>query len=191
MLRDNRHTVKEEIVKTVQRMFLLARLHFKLVENKTTPKKLKTALERLSTGEDGEIAYNVAYTEAIERIDSQNPDFKNLARRVLIWVVRAERPPNQLELQHALAIEPEASLGTIDDDDLTDINDTISVGASLVTVDEDTRIVRLIHYTAHEYLDRQEWTREGHTGLAEICISYLSIEMNKTDPLQAADPDSD
>ncbi|KAF3142685.1 Leucine-rich repeat serine/threonine-protein kinase 2 [Orbilia oligospora] len=61
----------------------------------------------------------------------------------------------------------------------------------LVTVDEDTRIVRLIHYTAHEYLDRQEWTREAHTGLAEICISYLSIEMNKTDPLQAADPDSD
>ncbi|KAF3137256.1 Leucine-rich repeat serine/threonine-protein kinase 2 [Orbilia oligospora] len=61
----------------------------------------------------------------------------------------------------------------------------------LVTVDEDTRIVRLIHYTAHEYLDRQEWTREAHTGLAEICISYLSIEMNKTDPFQAADPDSD
>ncbi|KAF3275192.1 hypothetical protein TWF970_006914 [Orbilia oligospora] len=189
MLREHRGAIKDEIVKAVQGMFLLARLHFESVENKTTPKKLKTALGKLSTGEEGEAAYDIAYTEAMERIDSQNSDFKNLARRVLVWVVCAERPLDQLELQHALAVEPEASQDTIDDDDLTDINDIISVCAGLVTIDEDTKIVRLIHYTTQEYFDKQEWTRDAQTGLAEMCIIYLSIEMNSADPFETADPD--
>ncbi|KAF3316763.1 hypothetical protein TWF173_001426 [Orbilia oligospora] len=191
MLREHRGAIKDEIVKAVQGMFLLARLHFESVENKTTPKKLKTALGKLSTGEEGEAAYGIAYTEAMERIDSQNSDFKNLARRVLVWVVCAERPLDQLELQHALAVEPEASQDTIDDDDLTDINDIISVCAGLVTIDEDTKIVRLIHYTTQEYFDKQEWTRHAQTGLAEICIIHLSIEMNSADPLGTADSNPD
>ncbi|KAK6513068.1 hypothetical protein TWF506_009231 [Arthrobotrys conoides] len=107
MLRNNRETIKQEIVNVFQGIFLLERLHFESVENKTAPKKLKTALERLSTGE-GEAAYSIAYAEAMERIDSQNLEFKSLARRVLAWVVCAERPLSQLELRYALAFRAQS-----------------------------------------------------------------------------------
>ena len=49
------------------------------------------------------------------------------------------------ELYHALAIEPgDKALNT---DNVDEVEDIISVCAGLVTVDEESNIIRLVHYT--------------------------------------------
>ena len=61
-------------------MFLLAQLHVGSLTDKTTPKAIKKALETLPTGSD---ALNIAYFQAMQRVESQKPGFKNLPKRAL------------------------------------------------------------------------------------------------------------
>ena len=85
------------------------------------------------------------------RISSQHIDDVKVAHDVLSWIVYANRPLHIEEVQHALAIEPE--LTDIDDEALIDEELLTSVCMGLVTVDRDSKIIRLIHYTSQEYLE--------------------------------------
>jgi hypothetical protein len=42
----------------------------------------------------------------------------------------------------------------LDSDDIYDVEGVISVCAGLVTVDEESNIIRLVHYTTQEYFER-------------------------------------
>ncbi|KAK6525995.1 hypothetical protein TWF281_011036 [Arthrobotrys megalospora] len=187
MLRDNREAIKAGIVKVVDGMFLLARLHFESIETKTTPTKLKEALKRLAMGQ-GEATYTLAYDEAMQRIDAQNLDFKRLAYRVLSWVVCAERPLAQLELQHALSVELEVEQRDLDEGNFPEVTDMISVCAGLVTIDEESNIVRLIHYTTQEYFNQsqEQWIRDAQNDIAKACVTYLSFETFDTELVPAS-----
>jgi hypothetical protein len=59
-------------------------------------------LKNLATGSG---AYDHAYKDAIERINSQVKDQEELAKQVLWWITCAKRPLTTSELQHALAVE--------------------------------------------------------------------------------------
>ena len=63
---------------------------------------LKNALNSLS---HGEAAYCQAYEDAMERIRSQSPEYRNLANQVLSWIICAKRPLTVVQLRHALAVE--------------------------------------------------------------------------------------
>jgi hypothetical protein len=78
------------------------------------------------------------------------------------------------EIQHALVIEP--GLTRIDQDVLTDEDLLISVCLGLVTVDRDSKIIRLIHHTTQEYLERKgsEHFPDAETVIAVTCLTYLS-----------------
>jgi hypothetical protein len=90
----------------------------------------------------------------MERIEGQIVDAKVLAKQVLSWITCAKRTLTTFELQHALAVEtgePE-----LDRENLPEIEDMVSVCAGLVTVDKESRVIRLIHYTTQEYFERTQ-----------------------------------
>ena len=116
--------------------FLLAQLHLASLIGKRSPKAIRTALKKLSRGSD---AYDHAYKEAMERIEDQNEDSRELAKQVLSWITCTRRPLTTLELRHALAVEIGES--KLDEDNLSEIEDIVSVCAGLVTVDDESDII--------------------------------------------------
>ena len=111
----------------------------------------------------------------MKRIDDQKSGFRVLAKRVLSWITYAKRPLTTSELRHALAV----NIGDqeLDEDNLRDIDDIVSVCLGLVTVDEETEIIRLIHYTTQEYFERtqKEWFPNAETNITKVCVTYLSF----------------
>ncbi|KFY69225.1 hypothetical protein V496_00421 [Pseudogymnoascus sp. VKM F-4515 (FW-2607)] len=164
--------IKAEIVKAVNGMFLLAQLHFDSLKDKKSPKAIRTALKDLSTGND---AYDDAYNDAMERIEGQLDGDEKLAKQVLSWITCASRPLTTVELAHALGVE----LGELefDKENLSPIEDIVSVCAGLVTVDEESAVIRLVHYTTQEYFERTQkrWFPDAEANIATICVTYLSF----------------
>lgn len=153
--------------------FLLAQLHFDSIKTKVTVKKVKEVLKTLPRGSH---AYNDAYKNAMERIKAQDTDSWELAKHVLSWIIHAKRPLIIGELQHALAVEdgePE-----LDAENIPHVEDMISVCAGLVMVDEESKIVRLVHYTAQEYFERAWtlWFPSAQIDITRTCITYLSLK---------------
>ncbi|KIM94744.1 hypothetical protein OIDMADRAFT_135812, partial [Oidiodendron maius Zn] len=152
--------------------FLLAQLHFDAIKTKKSLNKVKKALENLPTGFQ---AYSHAYKDAMERIRAQDIDSRELAEHVLSWIVHAKRQLSITELQHALAVEvgePE-----LDEENLPQIDDMVSVCAGLVTVDRESKIIRLVHYTTQEYFERTwtSWIPNVQTDITKTCVTYLSF----------------
>jgi hypothetical protein len=117
-----------------------------------------------------------AYNEAIIRIDGQLAEDRSLARRALSWITYTQRPLTTKELCDALAIE----LGdkALNSDNIYDVEDVITVCAGLVTVDEESSIIRLVHYTTQEYFESVclEWNPSAQEEIAVACMTYLSFD---------------
>ncbi|KAH2131752.1 hypothetical protein KXV68_000765, partial [Aspergillus fumigatus] len=164
--------IQNSITEIVDGMFLLAHLHFESVKPKKTIRKVREAIASLPKGYG---AYNHAYEDAMQRIEKQDMDSQQLAKDVLSWIVCAKRPLTTSELQHALAVE--ASDDELDEDNLPLVEDMVSVCAGLVTVDEESGIIRLVHYTTQEYFQQtqQKWFPDAESDITRICTSYLSF----------------
>jgi hypothetical protein len=138
---------------------------------------MKSALEELEKQNQGgsteDKKFDVlaqAYKDAMERIDGQKPGFRLLAKKVLSWITFAKRSLTTSELQHALAVKPGDS--ELDKENLRYIEDMVSVCAGLVTVDEESKIIRLVHYTTQEYFERtqRDWFPDAQTDLCYISV---------------------
>ena len=118
----------------------------------------------------------------MQRIEGHDVDSQNLAKDVLSWIVCAKRPLNTSELQHALAVEVGES--ELDEDNLPLIEDMVSVCAGLVTVDEESGIIRLVHYTTQEYFQQTQklWFPYAEDNITKICASYLSFHAFESGP---------
>jgi Ankyrin repeats (3 copies) len=129
-------------------------------------------LKRLPSGSE---AYDYAYQDAMERIEGQLAGEEELAKQVLSWITYAKRPLTTSELEHALAVEPKES--QLDKENLCRVEDMVSVCAGLVTVDEESNIVRLVHYTTQEYFERTQgqWFPKAESEITIICVTYLSF----------------
>ncbi|KAK2808205.1 hypothetical protein FQN50_004946 [Emmonsiellopsis sp. PD_5] len=170
-----------QIMGTVDGMFLLAQLHLQSLVGKRSPKALRIALERLPRGSN---AYDSAYDMAMERIQGQVSDARELALQALAWVTFAKRPLSPLELQHALAVEEETT--EFDEDNISTMHDILSVCAGLLTVDEGATNIRLVHYTTQDYLRRtiMKFVPDIHVTITRICLTYLSFDVfAKGDPM--------
>lgn len=151
--------------------FLLAKLHLDSLVGKRSPRAVRTALSALPTGSE---AYDQAYESAMERIEGQVADQQELAKQALYWITCAQRPLTTVEIRHALAVEigePE-----LDEDNIPDLEDIVSACAGLVTVDEQSDIIRLVHYTTQEYFRRTQtrWFPDAETTITRTCVTYLS-----------------
>jgi ankyrin repeat protein len=152
--------------------FLLAQLHLNSLIGKKSPKALRAALEKLPSGSE---AYDRAYKRAMKRIEGQVADQKELAKQVLSWITCATRPLTTLELQHALGVE--VGELKLDEENFSQVEDMVSSCAGLVTVDEESDIIRLVHYTAQEYFRRTQeyWFPGAETEITKACVTYLSF----------------
>ncbi|KAM0344005.1 hypothetical protein ACHAPU_007908 [Fusarium lateritium] len=146
-----RITVKTAVLEAADGMFLLAKLHMDTLLSKLTKGHLKQALRTLGKGMAG---LESCYDQAVDRIECQEREQEHMAKQILIWITHAKRPLTMSELRHALAVEE----GTIalNPDFLLDPDSIVSCCAGLVTVDKETDIVRLVHYTTREYFQKMQ-----------------------------------
>ncbi|KAH0426562.1 ankyrin repeat protein [Colletotrichum camelliae] len=165
--------VKHSIVRAVQGMFLLAQLYLDSLQGKRSAKAIKDTLSKFASGSS---AYDNAYDEAMERIEGQLADQETLAKDALSWIMCARRPLKTLELQHALAVERDTI--ELDEDNITELEDIVLACAGLVTIDEESEIIRLVHYTTQEYFERtaERWLPDAQRLITESCITYLSFD---------------
>ena len=169
-------------VLTVHR-FLLAQIYLRLLDDKMTTNDIRSALKDFrkqdrGSGECQKVqVLTEAYTQSMERISGQKPGLKKLAMGVLSWITCANRPLKSIELQQALAIK--AGKSELDKGDLPHIKDMVSVCAGLVTVDEESKIIRLVHYTTQEYFEQTQthWFPNIETDITTTCITYLSFNV--------------
>lgn len=152
--------------------FLLAQLHLNLLIDKTSPKAFKYALEKLPQKSD---ALDWVYNHAMTRIDNQEASFIQLADKILAWIMFAQRPLTIVELQHTLAIEKREP--ELDRENITIVEESVSVCVGLMVIDQETSTIQQVHYTTQEYfrkiciqrfLNVQKLT-------AAACLTYLLL----------------
>ncbi|KAH3629536.1 hypothetical protein KXW27_002712 [Aspergillus fumigatus] len=167
--------IRTSITKRVDGMFLLAKLYLESLIGKRSPTSIYKALSNLSTVND-EYVYDRAYEKAMDRINDQADEQRHLAKQALSWITCAKRPLTSTELQHALALEEGQS--TFDMNNVSDMEDIISVCAGLVAVDKESHVVRLVHYSTQEFFDRtrRKWFPDAENEITIACITYLSFD---------------
>jgi ankyrin repeat protein len=157
--------------------FLLARLHMEKITNLHTRGHINLALHNLAKETDG---LDETYKQAMDRIENQGDELRALAKQILAWIIHAKRPLSITELRHAVAVRPNAV--KVDIEFLPSDQTLRSVCEGLVTVDEKSNIVRLVHYTTEEFFKRtwQSWFHSAQTDIANVCIGYLSFHTFET-----------
>ncbi|KAI9660928.1 MAG: hypothetical protein M1821_009255 [Bathelium mastoideum] len=163
--------VKQEIVESVDGMFLLAWLHVKSLKATTNEDEVEEALQNLC----GSVPK--AYENAVKRIHDQDPKQQQLAKRLIAWAVFSVRPLRSEELRHALTVE-------LGDKDLNvkrlrNIEVILSVSDGLVSWDVKSDTIRLVHETAQEFFfnnpDFWEWNPQVY--LTKTCLTYLEFAL--------------
>ncbi|KAK6996934.1 hypothetical protein R3P38DRAFT_3626400 [Favolaschia claudopus] len=165
-----RGEIERTIVSRSDGMFLLAKLHIESIVKQLTVKAIRKALKNMPRD------LKRTYDDLWERINQQSEEEKDLARRTLTWISNAETILLLSELVEALAIEP----GTIEldpDNIILDPDIIVSVCAGLVVINEEDKLVRLIHYTAQDYLDeiQDKEFPDAQIEIANTCFTYLSF----------------
>ncbi|KAK7038307.1 hypothetical protein R3P38DRAFT_2905549, partial [Favolaschia claudopus] len=164
-----RGEIERTIVSRSDGMFLLAKLHMESIVKQHTVKAIREALKNMP----GDLKRT--YDDLWERINRQSEEDRNLARRTLTWISNAETVLLLSELVEALAIEPGTT--ELDSDNILDPDIITSVCAGLVVINEEDNLVRLIHYTAQDYLDgiQDEEFPDAQIEIASTCFTYLSF----------------
>ncbi|KAJ7487066.1 ankyrin repeat domain-containing protein [Mycena latifolia] len=168
--------IQSKIGESSQGMFLLAKLHIESLATKNTIKAVREALQHLPKD------LQHTYDEAMQRINHQTEEDRQLGMLALTWVANAKRPLSVAELREALAIEPESTC--LDTDNLLDMDIILSACAGLIIVDEAVSVVRLIHYTTQDYLDsiQSKQFPSAHITIVSTCLTYLSFPEFKVSP---------
>jgi hypothetical protein len=67
----------------------------------------------------------------------------------------------------------------LDEDNLLEIKDMVSVCVGLVTINGESNTICLVHYTTQEYFEQTQshWFLNAKTNITTICISYLLYDV--------------
>ena len=185
--------------------FLLARLTLDSLVGHITRKAIKRALDNLSRGSG---TLDSAYDETMKRIEDQHPARRDLAKTTLLWITHSQRLLSVAELQQAVAIELGES--DLDSDSMVECDEILSACAGLVTRDSDIGvsnsihyhshhltgrrdILRLVHYTTKEYLERTKtmYFPKAQEYLASSCLTYLLFDIFSGALCSLSDPSED
>ena len=133
--------------------------------------------ERLDKIIDG-LGLEDVYGATIERIKAQGGDKSRLGMGALMWISYAERPLTPDELCHALSIELGSTYFNVLN--MPSIMTLMNCCQGLITVDKEASTVQLVHFTLREYLSAHPDIFTGsHSGMAEICLTYLNCPQVK------------
>ncbi|KAK1853117.1 ankyrin [Colletotrichum chrysophilum] len=162
------------IAQSAQGMFLLAALNLDFLSRKLTRRDVRSSLSILPKTLDA------TYEQALERIRTQAEEDVELAETIILWILCARRPLDVHELQHMYAIHlltrdegPNAEAILLEDDDLPPEDIITGVCGSFIVVDSTSKTVRLVHYTAQDYLNR---TFGGHLHEPRMELTRISLE---------------
>lgn len=154
------------------RRFLLVKLHMDSLSSKQTPNAVRKALQTLPTG------IFATYDDVLRRIEDQNEDDRELARKTLMWLSLSQRPLQMKELQHAVTINE--SFHELDEDDIPSAEIIVSVCAGLVSPATGSNFVQLVHFTAQEYFSQkhvqQTLFADGQRQMFSSCLTYLLLD---------------
>lgn len=165
---------RKEIVMTVsqaaQKMFLLAVLQTQTILAEPTAGEMEEALKTVPRG------LNDAFEETLQRIHELPDGRRRLGLNTLMWVSHVRKPLTVIELSDSLAIKlDETPLQTKYRPSQKMMVDCC---LGLVTVDEESSVIRLVHYTIqeyfHEHLDRI--FPYGERMIAQMVTTYLLAE---------------
>ena len=147
--------------------FLLVRIGMDAILAGTTIHQKRQALDRMANG----LGLQDAYNTTLDRIRQQDGGRSKLGVDALMWISHCERPLRSEELCHALGVELEAEDFTVDNVPL--IQTVLGCTLGLVTIDENSSTVRLLHLTLQEYLGQHPTLFvTPHSIMAEICLAY-------------------
>ena len=148
--------------------FLLVSLNIDLILQESTIYRRRERLKKITDG----LRLGDAYGATIERIKAQGVGKSRLGMEALMWISNAERPLSADELCHALAVE----LGSTDfhAENVPSASTLVNSCQGLITLDKEASTVRLIHFTLKEYLSAHSIFSSPHSGMAEICLTYLN-----------------
>lgn len=148
----------------------MAALQIKTILNKQTAGDMDEALEQLPRDLDD------AFAETLQRIRKQPDGQDTLSMETLMWIAHARRPLLVAELSEALAIKPGST--SLKPRFRPSQKRMVDCCMGLVTVDEKSSVIRLVHFSVQEYLykHRNEVFSNGERTIAEGCITYLLFE---------------
>ncbi|KAJ7884781.1 Pfs, NACHT and ankyrin domain protein [Mycena olivaceomarginata] len=159
--------IVQKIVKSCQGMFLMARFHMESLGKHISAGDVRDALKSLPT------TFPEIYNNAMDRIAREVRSKQAL--RVLSYLIHARRLLTVTELQHFLAVRP----GHTDfrAEYIPDASILVSICAGLVVMDDESQIIRLVHFTAQEYFDKIRASKfpSGDQEMGEKCLVYLSF----------------
>ncbi|KAI9878652.1 MAG: hypothetical protein M1830_000323 [Pleopsidium flavum] len=157
-------------------MFLMAVLQLERIWRERTATKIMKAL--LSLPPD----LTQIYQETLTRIKNQAEPDNLLGMRILQWISHAKRPLLVDELRHALAVEWDDDEGppqSLDLDNILDPESLVDVCAGLVIVEEESQVIRLVHFTTEEFFraSRASLFPNADTQISKTCLTYLCFEI--------------
>ncbi|KAH6879689.1 ankyrin repeat-containing domain protein [Coprinopsis sp. MPI-PUGE-AT-0042] len=162
---------EEQIVEVIHRkfggMFLHAKLQLEALRQCISLLDVEETLVGFPTD------IKAIYMKTWERILGQGPKHSNLAKLVLLWITHAHGEITIDTLRHAVATSPETH--AFEPKRMVPEAIILSVCCGLVSVDEKTKLVRLVHYTIQDAILPQigEAFPCPHAILAHVCIEHL------------------
>ncbi|KAJ3763637.1 hypothetical protein EV360DRAFT_78191 [Lentinula raphanica] len=170
---ESKQEILNHIVRKAGEMFVVARLLMDgLMEAPNVQEALK-AVRDMPAGVQG------TYDKALQHIrEGSDLESKELALHALLLVTFSRRVLAFSELQEAIGtmfkLELEDPNRPFIDGNLTK-QSLVGACAGLLTVEDKTDSVRLIHYTTHEYLVQEQESIWNNVQLkmAAVCVSYL------------------
>ncbi|KAI6779138.1 uncharacterized protein J7T54_007593 [Emericellopsis cladophorae] len=177
-----RRRVTDNIVFAVDGMFLLVQPFLDSVIGERSRGHVEDALQTLMDSPD---KLTTVYENALCRIGGQKPGDRNLAHRMLSWVVESKRPLTRDEFLHALAIQT-GSLHFQRHYILENLDGAVALCAGLVVINERSDTVQLMHHTTRTYLEDPErrpgWMAESRAMIASACVTYISYSVFEDGP---------
>ncbi|KAH6892843.1 ankyrin repeat-containing domain protein [Coprinopsis sp. MPI-PUGE-AT-0042] len=163
--------MKSQVVETIRikagGMFLHARLQLEALRHCTNIQDVEETMQQFPADIDS------VYQQAWERILSQGPKHSNLAKLMLLWVTHADGEITIDTLRCALATSPVTH--AFEPKRMVPETLLLSLCCGIVSVDDKTRLVRLIHYTTRDAILPRilEIFACPHAILAHVCIAHL------------------
>ncbi|KAH6907823.1 hypothetical protein BKA70DRAFT_1189322 [Coprinopsis sp. MPI-PUGE-AT-0042] len=114
------------------------------------------------------------YRQTWKRIEAQSPDMSVIAKNALVWVLCAMRSLEIEELRYAVATCPDTY--KFDRHRLVDEATVMALCRGLVNVEEETNIVRFVHYTAKDVVKdlASQSFLYPHSLPAAVCMALLA-----------------
>ena len=157
--------------------FLLVFLSMEIILQEATIYRRRQKLKAMKNG----LYLGGSYEAMLGRIKTQGGEKARIGIAVLMWISHSRRPLQVDEICHAVAIR--IGSNDLDNDDIPTLSTLLDCCQGLVTVDNVSSTVRLVHFTLQEHLHtHSDLFDRPHSTMAETCLTYLNFQHIKDLP---------